>query len=130
MNRKHVQEDMTAENGGYAVQHSRRRDVVAAVVCILLAFVVWLFVMNANDTASIALYVEGGNDAYTYTLSAESLEVSGTVVAIKAAGREGITVKVPADVTATCKITPEDLELPEGVALTSVPELTLTVSPK
>ena len=130
MNRKHIQEDMTAENGGYAVKSSRKRDIVAAVICLVLAMVVWLFVMNVDDTADVGLSLAGGSAAYTYTLSGDSLEVAGTVVAIKAAQRDGITVKIPAAATApgSYQITLEELVLPEGVALTSLPELTLTVS--
>lgn len=128
MNRKH--ERVTAENGEYAVRSSRKRDIVAAVVCLLLALVVWLFVMNADDTASVALTLQGGEQAYSYTLSAENLEVAGRVMAIKGAKRDGIVVNIPAEATApgSYEIELEDLVLPEGVALTSLPELTLTVS--
>ena len=61
MNRKHIQEDMTAENGGYAVKSSRKRDIVAAVICLVLAMVVWLFVMNVDDTADVGLSLAGGS---------------------------------------------------------------------
>lgn len=129
MNRKHIHEHVSEENGGYAIRNSRKRDIVAAIVCLVLALVVWLFVMNGDDTADVALKLEGGDAAYTYTLSQESLEVAGRVVAIKGAREEGITVKIP-DTAApgTYQITPEDLVLPEGVALTTLPELTLTVT--
>ena len=130
MNRKH--ERVTAENGEYAVRSSRRRDIVAAAVCLLLALVVWLFVMNADDTASISLTPQGGEQAFTYTLSAENLEVAGRVMAIKGAKREGIVVKIPVNATTpgVYAITLEDLVLPDGVALTTLPDLTLTVSAK
>ena len=128
MNRKHIQEDASE----YAVRHSRKRDIVAAVICLVLAFVVWLLVMNAEDTTSVALEVQGGDAAYTYTLSVDSVEVAGRVVAIKAAQRENIIVKVPARATlpGVYQLSLEQLVLPEGVALTSLPEIVLTVSPK
>ena len=127
MNRKHIHDDMTADNGEYAVRHSRKRDIVAAVICLLLAFVVWLFVMNADDTASVALALEGGNSAYTYTLSADSVEVTGKALTIKALQEDGILVKIPAEATAP-GVYKVELVLPEGVALTSMPELVLTVT--
>ena len=132
MNRKHIHEDITADNGEYAVRHNRKRDIVAVFVCLLLALVVWLLVMNADDTASVTLTLEGGTEAYSYTLSDDSLEVAGTVIFLKAAQRDSIVVKIPAEANApgTYHIAVEELVLPEGVALTSLPELTLTVSEK
>ena len=132
MNRKHINEDISVENGEYAVRHRRKRDVVAAVICLLLALVVWLLVMNVDDTAQITLEVADASETYTYTLSDESLEVTGAVVALKQAKQEGITVKLPEGATlpGCYTITPNELILPEGVALTALPELTLTVTPR
>ncbi|MBQ3063883.1 MAG: hypothetical protein IJC99_03670 [Clostridia bacterium] len=131
MNNKNT-EAMTVEHGEYAVRHSRKRDIIAAVICLVFALVVWLLVMNVNDTAHVPLEMSGRNDAYAYVLSDESLEVAGTVVSLKSAQREAIVVKIPAEANApgTYQITLDDLTLPEGVALTALPELTLTVSQK
>ena len=132
MNRKHTQENIT-DNGEYAVRHSRKRDIVAAVICLLLAFVVWLLVMNVDSTAKVTLTLEGESEAYVYTLSEEELEVAGTVVSLKAAQQESIILKIPADmatVPGRYEIKLQQLVLPEGVALTSLPELTLTVTAK
>ena len=132
MNRKHEHESIAAENGEYAVHHSRRRDIIAAVICLVLAVVVWMLVMNVDDTAHVDLAVADGSDAYVYTLSDESLEVTGTVVALKKAKDASIKVIVPDEAVApgTYQLSLENLVLPEGVALLGLPDLTLTVSPK
>lgn len=106
----------------------RHWDVLAALVCILLAFMVWLCVMNVRDTQYLSLETTAPQRGYTYELSAGSLEVEGTVVALKRA--EHITVILPENVEdgVTVTLTEQDLILPEGVSLVSTLRLTVTVS--
>lgn len=134
MNRKieEQQNNLTEqENGTYVVKRNYVSNIVAAVVCLLVAFVVWLLAMSAEDTAILKLETVGGSAEYTYVLSDSALEISGTIRSIKKADR--IEVIVPAAAATepgTYAIALEDLVLPEGVALTGLPQLTLTVERK
>ena len=119
-----------ANRGEYTVHRSRLSMIVAAVCCLILAFVVWMLVMNAGDTKRLPLVLVGGGEEYTYTLSDAELEVSGSVLYLKKA--EKIEVVVPAEAVepGTYAIALEKLVLPEGVSLSELTGITLTVSKK
>ena len=119
-----------AYNGEYTVRRSRLSLVVAAVCCLILAVLVWLFVMNAGDTKRLPLVLVGGADEYVYTLSDAELEVSGAVLFLKKA--EKIEVVVPEEATqpGTYAIALDKLVLPEGVSLSELTGITLTVTKK
>ena len=128
---KHEFKRMDADNGDYAVRHSRLSLVIAAVVCLLLAIFVWLLVMNAGDTKTVPLVLVGGDAEYTYTLSDAELELSGAVFALKAV--EKVEVEIPKDVATvpgTHAIALEDLVLPEGISLAKLTGINLTVAKK
>ena len=130
MNRKHESAELGIEQSEYTPRRSYVSFIVAGVVCLLLALLIWVVVMNTEDTALVPLELTGGNDGYTYVLSDTDLEVSGTVYFLKQA--ECIEVQVPeaAIGSGTCEITLADLMLPEGVSLTGELSLTLTVTEK
>ena len=128
MNRKHENTELGIDNGEYAVRRSRFSLVVAAVVCLLLAVVAWLMVMNVKDTKNLPLEVVGAQAGYTYVLSDVELEVSGAVVFLKAAERIEVIVPEQATAPGTYVVSLEDLVLPEGVSLSELTGITLTVS--
>ncbi len=130
MNRKHENADLGIENGEHAAHRSRLSLVIAAVVCLLLAVVVWLFVMNVEDTAYVPLVIKGGAANCTYVLSDAELEVSGTVLFLKRADCIEVIVPETCGTPGTYNLTLANLVLPEGVSLTEVPNLTLTVEEK
>ncbi|MBR2010242.1 MAG: hypothetical protein IKA06_00630 [Clostridia bacterium] len=130
MNRKHENTELGTDNGEYAVRRSRLSLIVAAVVCLLLAVVVWLMVMNVKDSKKLPLEVVGAQAEYTYVLSDAELEVSGAVVFLKMAERIEVIVPEQATAPGTYVIALEDLVLPEGVSLSELTDLTLTVSKK
>lgn len=103
----------------------RHWDLLVAPICILLAFLVWLCVMNVRDTEYIETEILLPVEGFTYELSADSLEVEGDVTALKRAERIGVIV--PSNAPGVYVITEENLVLPEGVSLTSTLRLTLTV---
>ena len=103
----------------------RHLDLLVAPICILIAFLVWLCVMNVRDTAYVRTDVLLPVEGYTYELSSDSLEVEGNVVALKRAERIGVII--PSNEPGVYVITEENLVLPEGVSLTSTLRLTLTV---
>lgn len=129
MNRKHLeQENDRLETGEYAVHRSRRSNIIAAVICLVLAFCVWLVVMNAQDTAYLPVQLGEGSDT-ACVLSATSLEVKGTVTAIKRADR--IIVVLPDTITepGTYVLTEQNLLFPDGVRPVEDVYLTVTVAP-
>ena len=119
---------MNADNGEYTVRHSRLSTVVAAVCCLILAFLVWIAVMNASDTKRLPLVIVGGDSEYTYTLSDVELEVRGSVLYLKKAEKIEIVVPEEANAPGTYAIALEKLVLPEGVSLSELTGITLTVS--
>ena len=130
MNRKHENEKLEIDNGEYAVRRSRLSLVIAAVVCLLLAVVVWLAVMNVEDTKHLPLVLVGGESQYTYVLSDAELEVSGSVVFLKKAEEIKVIVPEEANSPGTYVIALEELVLPEGVSVSELAGITLTVAEK
>lgn len=131
MNRsKHENADLGIENGEYAVHRSHLSLIIAAVICLLLAVIVWLMVMNVEDTAYIPLEVKGGTADCTYLLSDTELEVSGTVLFLKKADRIEVIVPPTFEQPGTYTLSLSNLVLPEGVSLSELPNLTLTVERK
>lgn len=127
---KHDIKSMNEDNGEYVERRSSLSLVIAAIACLLLAVLVWFFVMNANDTKTLPLVLVGGEDEYSYVFSDTELEVSGAVLFLKKAKQ--IEVVVPEEATApgTHVLTIENLVLPEGVSLSELTGMTLTVSEK
>ena len=130
MNRKHDNMDDGMEANERVPHRKQVSTIVAAVVCLLLALLIWLLVMNTNDTAYVPLEITGGTEAYTYVLSDTELEVGGAVQFLK--GSKAIKVIVPEAATenGTYALQLADLVLPEGVALVEELHLTLTVTKK
>ena len=131
MNRKHtlpIQEEETNTSGAYAVHRSWLVDIGALAVCLLLALLIWIVVMNTEDTEELALRVLAPQEGYTYTLSVEQLEVEGKTVDLKAA--KSIGVCIPGHASGTYVLAEEDLVLPEGVHLTAPLTVTITVHPQ
>ena len=129
MNRKEnaPQNDIEKQKSGeYAVHRSYRSNIIGAVICLLLAFVVWLLVMSSEDSDYVATRVLEPQAGYTYTLSAVHLEVEGTVADLRHA--DYIGVRLPEGVKpGVYELTEADLVLPEGVHLALPLSMTLTV---
>ena len=130
MNRKHENVDIGMEVNEYMPHRRSVSAIVAAVACLLLALLIWLFVMNTNDTAYVSLEITGGTEAYTYVLSDTELEVGGAVHFLKGAKTIGVIVPDTATESGTYALQLADLVLPEGVALAEELHLTLTVTKK
>lgn len=130
MNRKHENADIGIEQSEYIPHRSHVSLVVAGLICLALALLIWLLVMNADNTAYVSLELTGGDAAYTYVLSDTELEVSGAVYFLKKAENIRVTVPATATESGTYEIELVDLVLPEGVALTEDLSLTLTVTQK
>lgn len=126
-NKDKLQNESGEQGELHAVPHtSVRVSLFAAVVCILLAVVVWLGVMCTEDTDYLALEVLEPAAGYTYQLSVNAVQVSGKVSALKSASVIG--VKLPSSEPGEYYLTAKDLVLPEGVQLTAELYLILTVT--
>ena len=84
MNDKEIMLEKGAEQQSAShVSHRRVYGTVfAAIVCILLALLVWVSVMNTQDTDYIPIRVEVP-EGYACTLSVEGVTVQGTVMSLK-----------------------------------------------
>ena len=125
-----TKENQTAElehGEQYAVPHTGFHvNLIAALVCLALAVVVWLGVMNTEDTDYLTLQVLQPQAGCEYTLSAESLQVRGRVSVLKKT--QIIGVEVSEYSVGTHYLTAADLILPQGVEVTGNVKLVLTVS--
>ncbi len=84
MNDKDIMLDKSGEQETVVrVSHGKLwRSVIAAVLCLLLAGLVWVCVMNTQDTDYIPIRVVGPAE-YTCTLSVEGVTVQGKVSTLK-----------------------------------------------
>ena len=126
--------DILLEKDAESVQSARvsHRElygaIIAAAVCILLALVIWIGVMNTQDTDYIPIRVEGP-EGYTYTLSVDGATVQGKVLTLKTL--DEIVVTIPAGIglaDGTYYFPAEMLELPVGVTLAEEWDVLLTVT--
>lgn len=118
--------DEAQDSGEYAVRRNVRADVVAAIVCLLLAVVTWVVIMNHTDTDYLA--IDTSNLPAGYSISVTELEVTGKVTDLRRAGK--ITLpNLPANMTlGTYTLRQDGLILPEGLTLVGTPEIILTVT--
>lgn len=124
---KQTAEHSAEQDELYAVPHTGFHvNLIAAIVCILLAVVVWLGVMNTEDTDYLALRVVEPQEGCVYTLSVETVQVRGKVSVLKNVGSVGVVVSGYSE--GTHQLTYEDLILPQGIELTGNVKLMLTVS--
>ncbi len=93
MNDKDILLDMGGEQDE-VVRVSRRKlwsGILAAVICLLLAGLVWVCVMNSTDTDYIPIRVVSP-EGYTCTLSVDGVEVEGSVAALRRTKEIVITI--------------------------------------
>ncbi len=120
-----LQEQQSTEG---AVKRSYRSVFIAMVICLLLAVGVWIVVMSRNDSDYIRLAVQNPKDGYTYTLSANVLEVEGTVADLRHAEVIYVVAPMYIEKAGEYRLDASNLVLPEGVSLTGEVSLTLTVT--
>ena len=97
-------------------------DLVALLVCLFLALLVWICAMNATDIDYVALRAEAGG---VCTFSADLVEVKGPVAQLKNTTVVEVTVKDLAPGVYT--LTEDMLKLPKDVHLSGDPHVTVTV---
>lgn len=117
--------DEVQDSGEYAVRRNVRADVVAAIVCLLLAVVTWVVIMNRTDTDYLT--IDTGGLPAEYSISVTELEVSGKVTDLKRAGKIGLPALPAGMEEGTYTLRNEWLILPEGLTLVGTPEVKLTV---
>ena len=109
-------------------QEHRRFDLPVALVCVLIAFLVWLCVMNVRDTEHVSLEIEDALAGYTYELSTSTVEIEGNLATLKRV--DAIHIEMPVHGVGTYVIPEENILLPEGVSLASNTRITVTVRAK
>ena len=123
--------DIEQGNGEYAVRRSRRSNIVAIVICLLLALLVWILVMNAEDTARVSLALDAPEGSeYTYELSVDEIEIKGSVAVLKDIEEIVIVPSEEMNKPGVHYVSIDNFELPEGVTLAGMPELTIIVKEK
>ena len=108
----------------------RRWDFVVALVCILLAFLVWLCIMNVRDTEYIGIELVGTQEGYTYQLSVTSLELEGKRALLKS-DEAVIYVDVSElnyEKLGEQSINSDCIKVPEGLSLMKASQLTVTIT--
>ncbi|MBE6691263.1 MAG: hypothetical protein E7590_08320 [Ruminococcaceae bacterium] len=135
MNRKHIEAqnetDRQQPQGEFAVRRSIRANIIAAVVCLLLAFVVWTVVMGFRDSDHVSVRILNPEEGYQYTLSTDLVEVEGSLAVLRSTEEIGVRlIGDNGDGVYRLSDNELELELPEGIQLTSDIELTVTVKAK
>ena len=131
MNDKEILKEKDAEH--LQTERASHRKVygaiIAAAICILLALVVWIGVMNSQDTDFIPVRVEGP-DGYRCHLSVEGIEVQGKVSDLR--GLDEIVIELDEQKALLIlggEVEAEKyLKLPDGVSLTGNLSAVITVS--
>ncbi len=129
MNDKEILMENGAEQQNARVsRHSVSGAILAALLCILLAGLVWVCVMNTTDTDFIPVRAQGA-EGYECTLSVDGVEVEGKVSALR--NLDEVVVTIPDGLApGTYYVPVEMLALPEGVTPSGVWSATVTVKAK
>ena len=134
MNRKHVDttDALEQQNGGeYTVKSNFRVNIIAAAICLMLAVLVWIMVMNRTDSDYLSVCVTDQQAEYSYELSADVIKVEGKVADLRLA--DEICIRLPENAgVGEYKLSDGELELvlPDGVYLSVDTELIVTVKAK
>ena len=134
MNRKQIDTTDGVErqnDGEYTVKSNYRANIIAVVICLLLALLVWITVMGITDSDYVCVRVANGRDGYTYALSADMIKVEGKISDLRHAKEIGVRLPEHAG-EGEYKLSDGqlELELPEGVQLSVDIDLTVTVKAK
>ena len=136
MNRKqHIDTSNQAkepENGEYALRRSRRSTVIAALLCLLLAFVVWAVLMGFIDSDHVAVRVQNAPADTVCTSSVELVEVRGALAILRSTKEVEVKLLEDKNADGIYRLAEGELELilPEGVTLVSDVDLSVTVRAK
>ena len=105
--------------------------MIAAVICLLLALLVWIVVMSRPDSDYLSVCVVDQQAGYTYEVSADMIKVEGKVSDLRHADAIGIRLPENAG-EGEYKLSEGqlELELPDGVQLSVDIDLTVTVKAK
>ena len=134
MDRKHLDtaNGLEQQNGGeYTVKSNYRANIIAAVICLLLALFIWIMVMGKTDCDYVPVRVVNEKENYTYVLSVDTIKVEGKISDLRHA--EEIGVRLPENAgEGEYRLSAKqlELELPEGVGLSVDIELVVTVKAK
>ena len=77
-----MEKDVEQQSDARVARHSVFGAMLAVLLCILLAGIVWVCVMNTQDTDFIPVRVQSA-EGYEYTLSVDVVEVEGKVSALR-----------------------------------------------
>lgn len=137
MNDKDIMLDKNGEQQEVVRVSHRKvwRSVIAAVLCLALAGLVWVCVMNTTDTDYVSIRVVCPAD-YTCTLSADGVTVQGKVATLKT--MDEIVVELAAEniqeilyyYEGTVLVNANILPLPAGVSVSGNWDAVLTVTAK
>lgn len=133
MNHKHMDTtgELEQQGGEYTVKNSYLSTVIAAVICLLLALLVWIIVMSRPDSDYLSVCVVDQQAGYTYEVSVDMIKVEGKVSDLRHA--ETVGIRLPENAGAGEYKLSEgqlELELPDGVQLSVDIDLTVTVKAK
>ncbi len=137
MNDKEILMENGAEQESEArvARHSVSGAIFAALLCILLAGLVWICVMNTQDTDFIPVRVQGP-EGYECTLSVDGVEVEGKVADLRHMDEIVVTLGesdmlyVIANFGGSASVNEAFLGLPEEVSVTRTFSAVLTVKAK
>lgn len=117
--------DTSTEQG--VVERRAWMDVVAVLVCLLVAFLTWLASMNMTSTDYLCIDTSALPEGYV--LSVTEIEVTGRVCDLR--GKKTVALRPMSGLSVgTYSVAQEDLILPEGLAVTEMPAIVLTVGAK
>ncbi len=122
--------DIEQGNGEYAVRRSRRANIIAIAVCLLLALLVWVMVMNAEDTERVSLSLDAPDNEYVYELSDDEIEIKGSVAELKNIEEIVVLPSEEMNKPGVHHVSIDNFDFPEGITLAGVPELTIIVKEK
>jgi hypothetical protein len=130
MNDKEIlmEKDVEQQSDARVARHSVLGAMLAVLLCILLAGIVWVCVMNTQDTDFIPVRLEAP-EGYECTLSVDGVEVEGKVSALR--NLDVVVISIPDDWgPGTHYVTTSMLVLPEGVTPSGAWDVTVTVKLK
>ena len=64
---KKKEQDHGYDDGSYVIKKNRKFSIVAFILCMLVAFVIWLYAENKENQKDTEMNETGGDSLYTET---------------------------------------------------------------
>ncbi len=135
--RRHIFEehDKTNSEGDYTVKRNKKADIIARIVCVILAIFIWIYAVSSSNTTytqpfdAIPVAMTGTANGYTVDVSDTPITVTVTVMGRRRDVRKVSSDDIKAEIDLG-SYTPDFSEADENGRITHKFDIIVTINSK